>query len=339
MIAETPLEFKKDILFTQKDSTNADTQAASYFSLLCHRCSQKFPNRSSSNCFLSPFHQVIKQVYPNKCQHCVIFFSSKLKCFVLSLALLTLSLLYVYHNNFNTIISSVLTQLEQQDFTHSLIIFMTCFTLVSFPFMWGYIIFNLAAGYFHGFFWGLATVIFSVAFGTFVCHLVCKYYFSSCAVNIIKTRKDFSKIQAILHVLDSPSGIKIIALLRLTPIPFGLQNALVAISNVSIRQYMISSTVGLFPTQALNCYMGSNFRSIRQITNNSIPGGYYIVAAQILIGVLLTWFIVKQARLQLDQALSSSQLEEDAIGEKLQKSLSTDTTVVIEMVQSDDETL
>lgn len=291
----------------------------------CFRCRSQFTDAiqswysQSTKCFypctnlLSCFQKLFKcqNLYHVDLVHrklsCGCQQEHKYKCFGALVAVTVLLLLYRYHVSFKSasIISKILVKLEEQDMLHSVMIFTLCFTIVSLPFMWGYIIFNLAAGYFHGFLYGLLVVMFSVAFGTFVNHFVCKYYFSACALNFMKSRNDYAKIQAILNVLNGPTGVKIIALLRLTPIPFGIQNALVAISNMPIRQYMLSSTMGLLPTQALNCYLGSNFRSIQQLTNDGVPGGYLLFAFQMIAGVLLTRFVVKRAKLELDLALKA----------------------------------
>jgi len=113
-----------------------------------------------------------------------------------------------------------------------LLIFILLFTIVSFPMAWGYVILNLAAGYLYGFVPSIPVVIISVTIGITVAHILCKHYFSNWLLGVLKNRSNFNQMEAIIHVIDSASGLKVIALTRLTPIPFGFQNGLFAVSGV-----------------------------------------------------------------------------------------------------------
>jgi len=213
-----------------------------------------------------------------------------------------------------SVTTNLLFKMQDQDLPHSIFIFSLCFFFVSLPFTWGYIVFNLAAGYFHGFVVGVLVTATTVAIATSLNHVICKRLFSNCLLDLIRRRyEDEAKLQALLKVLDGPSGIKIISLLRLTPIPFGLQNGLIAMSNIPVRHFMMASAIGLLPTQLINCYISSNFRSIQQITSSSeegsMEGGYLVVVAQIIAGLLLTKFVVKKAKRQLDEALEEGKDE------------------------------
>ena len=82
-------------------------------------------------------------------------------------------------------------------------------------------------------------------------------------------------------------------------------------SNVPVRHFMLASAIGLLPTQLINCYISSNFRSIRQITSNGgAAGGYLLVAAQVVAGLLLTKLVVRRAKRQLDEALEEGKEDE-----------------------------
>ena len=92
-------------------------------------------------------------------------------------------------------------------------------------------------------------------------------------------------------------------------------------SNIPVRHFMMASAIGLLPTQLINCYISSNFRSIQQITSSSeegsMEGGYLVVVAQIIAGLLLTKFVVKKAKRQLDEALEEGKDEtcQDQVGD------------------------
>ena len=110
------------------------------------------------------------------------------------------------------------------------LIFVVMFTLVSFPMTWGYIVLNMAAGYLYGFVAGLLTVTISVVVGVTVSVIICRYFLRS----LVQSKLQSSHLKAIIQVIESRRGFKVVILTRLTPIPFGLQNGLFAVSQDNI---------------------------------------------------------------------------------------------------------
>lgn len=108
----------------------------------------------------------------------------------------------------------------------SIVVFILLFTLVSFPMTFGYLILNLAAGYLYGVVWGQVVVTTSVTVGMSFAFLVCRSFCQSLAHRWM----DLRSVKAIIRVVEGPKGFRVIALTRLTPIPFGLQNAMFAVS-------------------------------------------------------------------------------------------------------------
>ena len=108
----------------------------------------------------------------------------------------------------------------------SIMVFILLFTLISFPMTFGYMILNLAAGYLYGVIWGQIVVTTSVTVGMSFAFLVCR----SCCQNLARRYMDLRSVKAIIKVVEGSKGFRVIALTRLTPIPFGLQNAMFAVS-------------------------------------------------------------------------------------------------------------
>ena len=119
-----------------------------------------------------------------------------------------------------------LSWLEHLPWIESLLVFVVLFTLVSFPFGFGYIILNMTCGYLYGFIQGQIIVMISVAIGVSISLLLCRSWFKDYARNIITS----NALQAVMRVVEGPHGFKVIFLTRFTPIPFGLQNVLFAVS-------------------------------------------------------------------------------------------------------------
>lgn len=120
----------------------------------------------------------------------------------------------------------LLEWLEGLPLYFSLLVFVFLFTLVSFPFGFGYIIFNMMAGYIYGLVEGQLIVMLSVSVGITLSFVLCRLWFKDYARSVITS----NALQAVLRVLEGPYGFKVIFLTRFTPIPFGLQNVLFAVS-------------------------------------------------------------------------------------------------------------
>lgn len=123
-------------------------------------------------------------------------------------------------------IKYVLMSLEHSSIVVSVVVFLMLFMAVSFPLTWGYILLNIAAGYLFGFLGGILIIVFCATFGITVAHVTIRTFFR----DIVHSRLISSSMRYVISVVESENGFRVIALARLTPIPFGLQNALFAVS-------------------------------------------------------------------------------------------------------------
>uniref|UniRef100_A0A8C9DEX2 Transmembrane protein 64 n=1 Tax=Prolemur simus TaxID=1328070 RepID=A0A8C9DEX2_PROSS len=120
----------------------------------------------------------------------------------------------------------LLLWVESLDSLLGVLLFVVGFIVVSFPCGWGYIVLNVAAGYLYGFVLGMGLMVVGVLIGTFIAHVVCKRLLTAWVAARIQNSE---KLSAVIRVVEGGSGLKVVALARLTPIPFGLQNAVFSI--------------------------------------------------------------------------------------------------------------
>ena len=106
------------------------------------------------------------------------------------------------------------------------LMFICMFTIVSFPMTWGYIVLNVAAGYLYGFLIGIVTVSVSVVIGVGTSLVICRIFIR----DFVQSKLQSEHLKAIIRVVESRRGFKVVVLTRLTPIPFGLQNGLFSVS-------------------------------------------------------------------------------------------------------------
>ncbi|KAF4100287.1 transmembrane protein 64 [Onychostoma macrolepis] len=203
-------------------------------------------------------------------------------------------------------LKDVLLWVESLDSFVGAMLFIVGLITVSFPCGWGYIVLNVAAGYLYGFVLGMGLVMVGVLIGTFIAHVVCKRLLTNWVLGKIGSSEQLS---AVIRVVEGGSGLKIVALARLTPIPFGLQNAVFSITDVSLPNYLVASSVGLLPTQLLNSYLGTTLRTMEDVIAEQSVSGYFVFSLQIFISIGLMFYVVHRAQLELNAAIAACQLE------------------------------
>ncbi|XP_023323220.1 transmembrane protein 64 [Eurytemora carolleeae] len=203
---------------------------------------------------------------------------------------------------FRDYIHAVLVWVEQEPPWLIVFIFTLLFTLVSLPLAWGYIVINMAAGYLFGVLYGLLVTIVSATLGVVFAHYLIKFFFSG-FVRKLMNSSEYSK--ALLTVLSGSQAFKLVALSRLTPVPHGLQNSIFAVSNLSVSKYVVSSMLGLLPSQIINAYIGSTLRSMEEVlySEETVWKGWILLGVQLILSLLVGLFIVRRAKIELNASL------------------------------------
>ncbi|XP_078046636.1 transmembrane protein 64 [Augochlora pura] len=204
-------------------------------------------------------------------------------------------------------IKVLLYWIEHQNIWIVTIIFITLFTVVSFPIVIGYLFLIIASGYLFGILRGIMMVVLSANLGIAIAHVTLSVLSSKLPIGAL-LQNDTAR--AILRVISGPQAFKVVLFARLTPIPFGLQNTIFAVSNMGGIQYHLASALGLLPAQIINIYLGSSLRSMQDVLEDrsTAATGYIVFCFQILIGVSLMVYVVQKARRELQLALLESDL-------------------------------
>ncbi|CAM1298171.1 TMEM64 (predicted) [Pycnogonum litorale] len=232
----------------------------------------------------------------NKCSFCTV---CKTCCLSSVLALIFILVLYIIQDY----IQLLLLWLEAEDDYIVIFLFMFLYICVAFPFCWGYLLLNLISGYRFGLIGGIIVTLFGVSLGLLISHSI-TYYCCGETMQQRLLKNDY--IRATFSILQKDSQtLKVIAIARLTPVPYGLQNAVFAVSSVKLWKYMVASIIGLLPIQIVNIYLGSTFRSIEDVFHDDPTSvtGHCVFILQLLIGVLLTIFIARKAKIELNHTL------------------------------------
>lgn len=196
-----------------------------------------------------------------------------------------------------------LNWLQEAPLYETLIVFFILFTIVAFPIAFGYLILNVAAGYVYGFWWGMLVVILSVAMGFTISFFVCRTFLRDTINRQIKSSK---LATAFVRIVEGKRGFKVILLARLTPVPFGIQNSILAVTDIHYVVCFVSSMIGSLPTQCLNTYMGSTLRDMAEVLTHRADG-YIILGVQILITAVLSMYVVRLAYREFKKMANSNE--------------------------------
>ncbi|KAM9968739.1 hypothetical protein ACTFIW_000613 [Dictyostelium discoideum] len=151
-----------------------------------------------------------------------------------------------------------------------------------------YIPLTLSAGFIYGFVPGFITVAIgsaiSASFGFWTTRKLSLKFFES-------KIEQSPKLSSLRNRVEQ-HPFKIIIIMRLLPIPFGIQNGLCAVTRISYTKFIYSSVIGLTFENLLLSYLGSSIKSITDITNghqnafSSYQQG--LIAIAIVAAIILT---------------------------------------------------
>ncbi|XP_011557407.3 transmembrane protein 64 isoform X1 [Plutella xylostella] len=236
---------------------------------------------------------------------------------VISILLLTCLILVLYF--FKEYLKTILYWVDNQDPWIVFLLFMGLFLVVSFPVTIGYLVLIITSGYLFGILKGFGTVLVSANFGVAVAHFTLKALRKYLPLDTLLKNET---ARALLKVISGPQAFKIVFFARLTPIPFGLQNTIFAVSDVRGCGYHLATCLGLMPAQLINVYLGSTLRSMHDVLHESHATGYVVFALQILIGITLMVWVVQKARKELTLAIMQAELGRETISSSSDSSVS-----------------
>lgn len=199
----------------------------------------------------------------------------------------------------------LLLWLEHQDGTVKMVAIVILFCMVALPISIGYLVLVCTSGYLYGFCLGLPLVVFGANFGLLVANIILRNIGHH---PVVLRMTENPTAQAIKRLISGPSSFKIVLCARVTPIPFGLQNTIFALSNVNPRIYHLASLVGLFPTQILGVYLGSTLRAIQDAWEhkNFSTSAYVVITIQLVMDSLMMMWVGYKARKELAKVLSDA---------------------------------
>ena len=130
--------------------------------------------------------------------------------------------------------------------------------------------FIIASAALFGFPLGLLGAFAGIALGASGGFFISRWFLRQDVANQFRKHPTFHSID----IAVEREGWKIVTLLRLCPIPFGLANYLYGLTGVPFGQYLFASVVGSIPGVLLFCQLGSTGKaSLEAVASGHLSGG------------------------------------------------------------------
>lgn len=150
--------------------------------------------------------------------------------------------------------------------------------------------FVVAAGAVFGIAWGFALVWTGTLVGATLAFLLTRHLFRDSLKKRLARKAAFGAVNKALQ----KEGWQVVALLRLTPIPF--QNYLLGLTKVKLRNFALGTGIGKIPSDLVYLTLGATGRAVL-----GLPAGYKwaLIAVGIVAGVIALRLIARAAHARL----------------------------------------
>lgn len=153
-------------------------------------------------------------------------------------------------------------------------------------------IFTLAAGAVFGVARGLGLVVVAAVAGSTLAFLLARFGFRARVAHAIVQRPMLDAVDQALR----EKGWLVVALLRLTPIPFGVQNYLLGLSGVRLAHFVPATAVGIVPVTTLYLFVGA---SGRDALERGSPERWALLGAGLVAAIVVSWILGRAAHARL----------------------------------------
>jgi uncharacterized membrane protein YdjX (TVP38/TMEM64 family) len=175
--------------------------------------------------------------------------------------------------------------------------FVLMFLLISFPIVLaGYIPLTLGAGAIYGVILGTITVSIASTFGACVAFYICRVSARGWLEPKLKNTNEF---RFFFFLFQSKKYKMVSVLARLAPIPFGLQNSFFAMTDISFKEYFLSTWIGLLPFQVVWTHLGTTLRNLQKIGTGEFELDFWqrlSLLIQLVVAILLVLYFLVLSR-------------------------------------------
>jgi len=185
-------------------------------------------------------------------------------------------------------LATVLRWHQKLDGWLNVTVYIGLFFAVCLPFLFGYVIVCVGAGYIYGIWYGLLISSLATLFGCTIVFALCRGRFKRWAE---RKAAGYPIFYSMCGILAEPGrdGLQMLLLLRLSPIPVGMTTTLFAVSDMVWSRMMGGTFLGMLPTQILYVVVGSTLPSLDDVVEGKFNP--YVIGIEVGLMLLITWYI------------------------------------------------
>ena len=163
---------------------------------------------------------------------------------------------------------------------------------------------SIGAGIIFQFWWGLAISLLGLALGATLGFLTSRYLARDFVADKLKYSPKFKAIDTAV----GNEGWKIVALLRMCPLPFGLSNYIFGITSIPFWHYLLATVIGVLPGCALFVYLGNAGKAGLDSASTKNPALLLPLGIGLIAGMFCLIFVGKIARRAVAKATKEAPL-------------------------------
>ena len=99
------------------------------------------------------------------------------------------------------------------------------------------------------------------------------------------------------------AGLKYICMIRCCPLPVGIENSMLAMSDVTTLRFILGTLIGMLPNTILYSYLGSELQSLDGVTEGKSPVG--VIVAEVLLIIAISTYIGYRVNKELKKGQAS----------------------------------
>lgn len=165
------------------------------------------------------------------------------------------------------------------------------------------LILTVAAGFVFGWLWGVVLISISSTLGALAAFFVGRYLARDAVRRRVEKRPKF---QALYRAIER-EGFKVVLLTRLVPVfPFNLLNYAYGLTDVSWKQYVLASWMGMLPGTIAYVYVGATAGNLtRALAADGPPETATWVLWGLGLGAVIgvVWLLTRRARAELNRMI------------------------------------
>ncbi len=159
---------------------------------------------------------------------------------------------------------------------------------------------GMATGLFFGFWKGFGVLMFACALGASLNFFLVRWF----ARDFVRGKLANNKAFQMIDLAIAREGWRMVALMRLVPIPFGLANYCYGLTPIGYLPYLLASCVAIIPANTFFVWMGSTFNGeLSALVNgrHRHPLEYVFLGVGALAALLVLKIVAKTAKAAVER--------------------------------------